>query len=73
MLDECWQCPDMCSPFPREFYFCTIAMVVMFPGMAVLLFVDSNVFFAARTAFTVVFVDFDLFLCVLSAVLATGK
>ena len=48
-------------------------VVVMVSVMAIFLFVNSNVFFAARTAFTIVFVDLDLFLFVLSPVLATWK
>ena len=35
--------------------------------------VDSQVFFATWTAFTVCFVDFDLFLVVLSTIFAVGK
>ncbi len=41
--------------------------------MGIFLFVDSHVFFAARTAFTIAFVDFDLFLFVLSTVFASWK
>ena len=50
-----------------------VLVVVMASVMAIFLFVNSNVFFAARTAFTIVFVDLDLFLFVLSPVLATWK
>ena len=41
--------------------------------MAIFLFVHSHVFFAARTAFTIVLVDFDLFLFVLGTVFASWK
>ena len=47
-------------------YFCVIVVsLISVRAVAVFLCVDSYVvFFAARTAFTVIFVDFDLFLVV---------
>lgn len=48
-------------------------MMLVMISVTPVFFVDSHVFFAARTAFTIVFVDFDLFLFVLSTVLASWK
>lgn len=56
-------------------YFCVIVItVVSVRAVTVFLCVDGNVvFFAARTAFTVLFVDFDLFLVVSSTIFAAWK
>lgn len=56
-------------------YFCVIVItVVSVRAVTIFLCVDSNVvFFAARTAFTVLLVDFDLFLVVSSTIFATWK
>lgn len=51
----------------------SVVILVVVSVLAIFLFVNGNVFFAARTAFTIVFVDLDLFPFVLSPVLTTWK
>ena len=56
-------------------YFCVVVIAVMsVRAVTVCLCVDSKVVFSvARTAFTVLFVDFDLFLVVSSTIFAAWK
>lgn len=56
-------------------YFCVIVIAVMtVRAVTFFLCVDGNVvFFTARTAFSILFVDFNLFLIVSSTILAAGK
>ena len=58
-----------------DLYSCAIVVTVMsVRAVTVFLCVDGNVvFFAARTAFTVLFVDFNLFLFVSSTIVAAWK
>ena len=58
-----------------NFYTCAIVITMMSVRTVTVLFcVKGNVvFFAARTAFTVLFVDFDLFLVVSGTILARWK
>ena len=58
-----------------NFYSCAIVVAVMSVRTVTVFFcVNSKVvFFAARTAFTVLFVDFDLFLVVSGTILASWK
>ena len=62
-------------PFSGKLYFwevVSVVMVIFVVVMAIFLFVDCYLFFAARTAITILFVN-DLFLFVASTIFTVRK